>query len=36
MKLLRIGEKNYEKPAILSKERKKKDNSSCIKDFKPE
>ena len=36
MKLLRIGKKNYEKPAILSKDGKIIDISSCIKDFNPE
>ena len=36
MKLLRIGKKNYEKPAILSKDGKIKDISSCIKDFNPD
>ena len=36
MKLLRIGKKNYEKPAILSKDGKIIDISSCIKDFNPD
>ena len=36
MKLLRIGKKNYEKPAILSKDGKIIDISSCIKDLNPE
>ena len=36
MKLLRIGEKNYEKPAILNKDGKIIDISSCIKDFNPD
>ena len=36
MKFLRIGEKNNEKPAILSKDGKIIDISSYIKDFNPE
>ena len=36
MKLLRIGKKNCEKPAILSKDGKIIDISSCIKDFNPD
>ena len=36
MKLLRIGKKNYEKPAILRKDGKIIDISSCIKDFNPD
>ena len=36
MKLLRIGKKNYEKPAILSKDGKIIDISSCINDFNPD
>ena len=36
MKLLRIGKKNYEKPAILSKDGKIIDISSRIKDLNPE
>ncbi|MDC3026114.1 fumarylacetoacetate hydrolase family protein [Candidatus Pelagibacter sp.] len=36
MKLLRIGKKNYEKPAILSKDGKIIDISSRIKDFNPD
>ena len=36
MKLLRVGKKNYEKPAILNKDGKIIDISSCIKDFNPD
>ena len=36
MKLLRIGKKNYEKPAILSKDGKIIDISSCIRDLNPD
>jgi hypothetical protein len=36
MKLLRIGQKGHEKPAILDKEGKLRDISSFIKDLNPE
>ena len=36
MKLLRVGEKGKEKPAILDKNNKIRDLSSLIKDFNPD
>ncbi len=36
MKLLRVGPKNKEKPAVLDKNAKIRDVSSHVKDFNPE